>query len=55
MFAGPEFWCIFTEDYSAAVAYELISQFNTTSSNFGVVHSMVFVLSKTTLTLYCFP
>jgi len=34
--------CVSTEDYSAALAYELISQLSATSSNFGVVHSMVF-------------
>ena len=32
---------ILTEGYSAAEVYELISQFNATSSNFGAVHSMI--------------
>jgi hypothetical protein len=32
---------ILAENYKAAEAYELISQFKATSSNFGAVHSMV--------------
>jgi hypothetical protein len=37
---------ILAENYSAAEAYELISQFNATSSNFGAVHSMVSIPLK---------
>jgi hypothetical protein len=40
---------ILAENYSAAEAYELISQFNATSSNFGAVHSMVSIPLKTSL------
>ena len=43
------FVCIRAGDYSAAEAYELISQFNATSSNCGAVHSMLSILISTSL------
>jgi hypothetical protein len=41
--------CILAENYSAAEAYELISQFKAISSNFGAVHSMISIPSETKL------
>jgi len=41
---------LLTDDQRARHASEMISQFSATSSNFGAVHSMVFLPSKSTLT-----